>query len=74
MFGAKGTYATLLSAFPIGLALPFVFYFIQKRLPRNHWFGKIHPVMFLSGGIHWSPVRILNEHLHLNLSSSHCLF
>ncbi|CAG8213228.1 unnamed protein product [Penicillium olsonii] len=58
MFGAKGPYATLLSAFPIGLALPFVFYFIQKRLPRNHWFGKIHPVMFLSGGIHWSPYNI----------------
>ncbi|CAG7921931.1 unnamed protein product [Penicillium olsonii] len=58
MFGAKGTYATLLSAFPIGLALPFVFYFIQKRLPRNHWFGKIHPVMFLSGGIHWSAYNI----------------
>ncbi|KAJ5197519.1 OPT oligopeptide transporter [Penicillium cf. viridicatum] len=57
-FGANGTYTTLLSAFPIGLALPFVFQFIQKRLPRNHWFGRVHPVMFLAGGMHWSPYNI----------------
>jgi hypothetical protein len=62
MFGANGTYMTLLYAFPIGLGLPFVLQFIQKRLPRNHWFSEVYPVMFLAGGMHWSPVsRPLNQ-------------
>ncbi|KAF7556436.1 hypothetical protein G7Z17_g1402 [Cylindrodendrum hubeiense] len=58
VFGAGAQYTTLLSAFPVGFAIPFVFYFIQGRLSRSHWFNKAHPVMFLAGGIHWSPYSI----------------
>ncbi|KAL4745887.1 hypothetical protein BDW72DRAFT_210933 [Aspergillus terricola var. indicus] len=58
VFGTGGQYTALLSAFPIGFTIPFVVYAVQKRLPRGHWFAKFHPVMFLNGGIHWSPYNI----------------
>ncbi|KAL4998892.1 OPT oligopeptide transporter protein-domain-containing protein [Aspergillus recurvatus] len=58
VFGTGGQYTALLSAFPMGLAIPFAVYAVQKRLPRGHWFAKFHPVMFLNGGIHWSPYNI----------------
>ncbi|KAJ0383775.1 hypothetical protein COL922a_009773 [Colletotrichum nupharicola] len=41
VFGSGGIYTALLSAFPVGFAIPILFY--------------IHPVMILSGGISWSP-------------------
>ncbi|EYE98609.1 OPT oligopeptide transporter [Aspergillus ruber CBS 135680] len=58
VFGSGGHYTSLLSAFLIGFALPFIFYFIQRRVPRIHWFNKVHPVMLLTGGVHWSPYNI----------------
>ncbi|KAL3478476.1 OPT oligopeptide transporter protein-domain-containing protein [Aspergillus californicus] len=58
VFGANGQYTALLSAFPIGFAFPIIVYFVQKRVPRTHWFSKFHPVMFLNGGVHWSPYNI----------------
>ncbi|KAI3539852.1 OPT oligopeptide transporter [Colletotrichum filicis] len=58
VFGSGGIYTALLSAFPVGFALPFVFYYFQRKFPRTHWFAKIHPVMILSGGISWSPYNI----------------
>ncbi|RKU43923.1 hypothetical protein DL546_000685 [Coniochaeta pulveracea] len=58
VFGTGGQYTTLLSAFPVGFALPFVFYYLQKRVRRDHWFSKVHPVMLVAGGIHWSPYNI----------------
>ncbi|KAL4964051.1 OPT oligopeptide transporter protein-domain-containing protein [Aspergillus stella-maris] len=58
VFGTGGQYTALLSAFPIGFAIPIIIYYAQKRLPRTHWFTKFHPVMFLNGGVHWSPYNI----------------
>ncbi|KAK1621551.1 OPT oligopeptide transporter protein-domain-containing protein [Colletotrichum phormii] len=58
VFGSGGIYTALLSAFPVGFALPFMFYYFQRKLPRTHWFAKIHLVMILSGGISWSPYNI----------------
>ncbi|OHF03932.1 OPT oligopeptide transporter [Colletotrichum orchidophilum] len=58
VFGSGGIYTALLSAFPVGFALPFIFYYFQRKFPRTHWFAKIHPVMILSGGISWSPYNI----------------
>ncbi|GJD03453.1 OPT oligopeptide transporter [Colletotrichum higginsianum] len=58
VFGSGGIYTALLSAFPVGFAVPFIFYFFQRKFPRTHWFSKIHPVMILSGGISWSPYNI----------------
>ncbi|KAH7066492.1 OPT oligopeptide transporter [Paraphoma chrysanthemicola] len=58
VFGTGGIYTTLLSAFPIGFALPILFYFFQRKLPRTHWVAKIHPVMLMSGGSNWSPYNL----------------
>ncbi|KAK2028611.1 OPT oligopeptide transporter [Colletotrichum zoysiae] len=58
VFGSGGIYTALLSAFPVGFAVPFVLYYFQRNYPRTHWFSKIHPVMILSGGISWSPYNI----------------
>lgn len=52
----------MMPAFPVGFALPIVLYLLTRRLPRSHWVSKIHPVMILSGGIHWAP---LQHRLHL---------
>ncbi|KAL3432941.1 OPT oligopeptide transporter protein-domain-containing protein [Aspergillus tetrazonus] len=58
VFGRGGQYTALLSAFPVGFAISFVVYAVQKRIPRGHWFAKFYLVMFLNGGIHWSPYNI----------------
>ncbi|CAG9983808.1 unnamed protein product [Clonostachys byssicola] len=58
VFGSNAQYTTLLTAFPLGFAVPFVLYYLQKLVPRNHWFRSVHPVMLLAGGIHWSPYNI----------------
>ncbi|KAI8275740.1 Oligopeptide transporter 2 [Colletotrichum sp. SAR11_57] len=58
VFGSGGIYTALLSAFPVGFAIPILFYVFQRRFPRTHWVAKIHPVMILSGGISWSPYNI----------------
>lgn len=62
VFGSNAQYTTLLTAFPLGFAVPFVLYYLQKLVPRNHWFRSVHPVMLLAGGIHWSPVRSNIKH------------
>ncbi|KAF6826671.1 opt oligopeptide transporter [Colletotrichum plurivorum] len=59
VFGSGGIYMALLSAFPVGLALPILFYMFQRKFPRTHWVAKVHPVMVLSGGISWSPLSSL---------------
>ncbi|KAK2016121.1 OPT oligopeptide transporter [Colletotrichum eremochloae] len=58
VFGSGGIYTALLSAFPVGFAVPFFLYYFQRKFPRTHWFSKIHPVMILSGGISWSPYNV----------------
>lgn len=58
VFGTGGIYTVLLSAFPVGFALPIVFYFFQRKLPRTHWAAKIHPVMLMQGGSYWSPYNL----------------
>ena len=58
VFGSGGIYTVLLSSFPVGFALPIVFYFFQRKLPRTHWAAKIHPVMLMSGGSNWSPYNL----------------
>ncbi|KAF2173471.1 hypothetical protein M409DRAFT_15752 [Zasmidium cellare ATCC 36951] len=55
VFGSGGQYTILLSAFPIGLSIPLILYLAQRKLPKEHWARKIHPVAFLSGGLVWTP-------------------
>ncbi|KAF2709098.1 OPT oligopeptide transporter [Pleomassaria siparia CBS 279.74] len=58
VFGSGGIYTVLLSAFPVGFILPFLFYAFQRKYPRTHWVSKVHPVMLLYGGVQWSPYHI----------------
>lgn len=58
VFGTGAQYTAMMSAFPVGFALPIILYFLTRRLPKSHWISKIHPVMILSGGVHWAPYNI----------------
>ncbi|KAB2575833.1 Glutathione transporter 1 [Lasiodiplodia theobromae] len=58
VFGKNGQYTTLLSAFPVGAVIPVVFYLVQQRLPKTHWFRRAHPIPLLNGGTTWSPYNI----------------
>ncbi|KAL1624245.1 hypothetical protein SLS56_007947 [Neofusicoccum ribis] len=55
VFGKGGQYTALLSAFPVGAAVPIIFFLIQRRLPKAHWFRRAHPIPLLNGGSLWSP-------------------
>ncbi|GME41075.1 opt oligopeptide transporter [Neofusicoccum parvum] len=58
VFGKGGQYTALLSAFPVGAAVPIIFFLIQRRLPKTHWFRRAHPIPLLNGGSLWSPYNI----------------
>ncbi|RDW75850.1 putative opt oligopeptide transporter [Coleophoma crateriformis] len=58
VFGKGGQYTALLVGFPFGLALPFVFYFAQKKYPTWRWLRQVHPVILMYGGICWSPYNL----------------
>ncbi|KAM0426479.1 hypothetical protein ACHAPT_008170 [Fusarium lateritium] len=58
VFGSGAQYTVLLAAFPIGLAFPIIYYYAIRKLPKNHWITKIHPVVIFTGGHLWSPYNL----------------
>jgi len=58
VFGVKGQYTALLVGFPIGAALPFIFYYLQRKFPKRTWLRQAHPVVMLYGGLTLSPYNI----------------
>lgn len=58
MFGSGGQYTWLLVGFPIGLILPFIIYYAQKKLPKLAWLRQVHPVVLLYGPLSWSPYNL----------------
>jgi hypothetical protein len=58
LFGANGRYSLLLLGFPVGFALPFITYFLQKKFPRVRFLRLIHPVAIMTGGIAWGPINM----------------
>ncbi|PBP27598.1 UPF0075-domain-containing protein [Diplocarpon rosae] len=58
MFGSGGQYTALLMGFPIGLLLPVVVYYAQKRLPKQKWLRQVHPVVLLYGPLNWAPYNL----------------
>lgn len=58
VFGAGSQYVSLLSAFPVGLAVPLLYYYATRHLPRGHWLHKLHPVVIFEGGHFWSPYNL----------------
>jgi hypothetical protein len=58
VFGAGGQYTALLVGWPIGVAVPLAFWFIQRRFPKQKWMRQIHPVLLLNGALVWAPYNI----------------
>ena len=58
MFGKGGQYTALLVGFPVGLVLPFIFYYAQKTFKRQRWLRQAHPVILLYGALTWAPYNL----------------
>ncbi|KAL3421527.1 OPT oligopeptide transporter [Phlyctema vagabunda] len=58
IFGKGGQYTAMLVGFPIGLVVPFIFYYAQKKFPKQRWLRQVHPVILFYGGISWAPYNL----------------
>ncbi|KIH94024.1 hypothetical protein SPBR_05582 [Sporothrix brasiliensis 5110] len=58
IFGPAGQYTLLLLGFPLGLAIALAFWAAKRRFPRHSWLRQAHPVVLLSGAIHWAPFNL----------------
>lgn len=58
LFGNNGNYRYLLIGFPVGLLLPVLTFFAQKKFPRQRWLRQLHPVMITIGGLSGAPYNI----------------
>jgi OPT family small oligopeptide transporter len=58
VFGKGGQYTTLLIGFPLGLVVPFIIYYAQKKFPKSSALRQMHPVVLFYGGIGLSPYNI----------------
>ncbi|CAK7229702.1 hypothetical protein SBRCBS47491_007337 [Sporothrix bragantina] len=58
IFGPAGQYTLLLLGFPLGLAIALSFWAIKRRFPQWSWLRQVHPVVLLSGAIHWAPFNL----------------
>jgi len=47
-----------LVGFPLGLILPVIVYFIQKKYPRKAWLRQMHPVIWMYGPLNWAPYNL----------------
>ncbi|KAL0938315.1 opt oligopeptide transporter [Colletotrichum truncatum] len=55
VFGHQGQYNYLLLGFPVGIALPIIFYYCIKWAPKNRYLRQFHPVALFYGGVNWAP-------------------
>ncbi|EKD17173.1 uncharacterized protein L3040_005393 [Drepanopeziza brunnea f. sp. 'multigermtubi'] len=60
MFGKNGQYCALLMGFPIGLVLPVIVYYAQKKFPRQEWLRQVHPVVMMYGSLAYAPYNLSN--------------
>ncbi|CZR56581.1 related to sexual differentiation process protein isp4 [Phialocephala subalpina] len=58
VFGKGGQYSALLVGFPLGLVLPFVVYWFQRKFPRQSWLRQVHVVAIMYGAITWAPYNV----------------
>ncbi|KAL7421661.1 hypothetical protein Q5752_003430 [Cryptotrichosporon argae] len=59
LFGATGRYKALLAGFPVGFAMPFLLWGLQRAFPRQKWLRQIHPVMICAGALNWAPYNFM---------------
>lgn len=58
LFGKNGQYTAILVGFPIGLILPFIIYYAQKKFPKLNWLRQTHPVALCYGALSLAPYNI----------------
>jgi hypothetical protein len=58
VFGKGGQYSAILIGFPVGLLLPFVVYYAQKKFPRQKWLRQTHAVVMMYGATTWAPYNV----------------
>ncbi|TLD11813.1 hypothetical protein PspLS_11664 [Pyricularia sp. CBS 133598] len=58
VFGSGGQYTAALVGFPIGAALPFVFWALQRKFRGSRWLRQVHPVAMLSGSLSLAPYNL----------------
>ncbi|KAI6363790.1 hypothetical protein MCOR07_005417 [Pyricularia oryzae] len=58
VFGSGGQYTAALVGFPIGAALPFIFWALQRKYRGSRWLRQVHPVAMLYGSLSLSPYNL----------------
>ncbi|KAK0630472.1 OPT oligopeptide transporter protein-domain-containing protein [Bombardia bombarda] len=58
VFGHKGQYTALMVGWPIGLLLPVLIWYVQRKFPKQKWMRQIHPIVLLYGAIPWAPYNL----------------
>ncbi|KAK3496216.1 OPT oligopeptide transporter protein-domain-containing protein [Neurospora crassa] len=58
IFGHNGQYTALMLGWPLGLLLPVITWYIQKKFPQKKWLRQIHPIVLLYGAMYWAPYNL----------------
>ncbi|KAF7536611.1 hypothetical protein G7Z17_g13018 [Cylindrodendrum hubeiense] len=58
IWGHNGQYSETLIGFPLGVAVVFLFWGLNKKFPKWTWTRQIHPVAIMYGGIVWAPYNM----------------
>jgi len=58
IWGHNGQYSETLVGFPLGVAVVFFFWGLNKKFPKWTWTRQIHPVAIMYGGILWAPYNM----------------
>lgn len=60
LFGPNGHYKTPLIGFPVGFALPFITFFINKKF-KGKKIRALHPVAMTYGALSWAPYNMSHQ-------------
>ncbi|KAK4202049.1 OPT oligopeptide transporter protein-domain-containing protein [Triangularia verruculosa] len=55
VWGAGGRYAITLLGFPLGVVIVLVFWYLNRKWPKNAILRNTHPVVMMSGALSWAP-------------------
>jgi len=58
IWGHNGQYSETLLGFPLGIAVVFLVWGLNKKFPKWKWTRQIHPVAIMYGGIVWAPYNM----------------
>ncbi|OAA64789.1 Oligopeptide transporter OPT superfamily [Cordyceps fumosorosea ARSEF 2679] len=58
LWGVGGTYTVTLLGFPLGVAIVLAFWVAGRKWPKSAFIRNIHPVVIMTGGLHWAPYNL----------------